>query len=146
MTDSPSPADQTRRELLRLSLQGAAQSVPGQFAAALYLLYLAIDVSQTWVAVLAGLGPLIGLWRFSLARRYRDDTGDADGAGSSLTPERVARATAELELNALASGLLWSLAVIAVYPWLRGAPATLMVMIVAGSVSLAALFMSLAGR
>ncbi|WP_284614448.1 ATP-binding protein [Aquabacterium humicola] len=142
MTDPPSPAAQAQRELLRLSLQGAAHSVPGQFAAALYLLYLAIDVSQTWVAVLAGFGPLIGLWRFSLTRRYRDNTGDE----AALTPERVARATAELELNALASGLLWSLAVIAVYPWLHGAPATLMVMIVAGSVSLAALFMSLAGR
>ncbi|NRF68256.1 response regulator [Aquincola sp. S2] len=139
MNEAPSPAALARRELLRLSLHGAAGSVPGQIAAALYLLYLALEVSGPWVALLIGVcGPAVGLWRLLLTRRY--------GGERALSSADVDRATTELELNALLSGAIWALGVVVIYPRLQGVPATLLLMIVAGSVSLAALFMSLAGR
>jgi signal transduction histidine kinase len=58
----------------------------------------------------------------------------------------IERARVAMERNALLSGLLWSLALVAVYPHLQGAQATLLLAIVCGSVAMAALFMSLAGR
>jgi signal transduction histidine kinase len=139
MTEPPSPAAEAERELLRLSLTGAAGSVPPQLAAVLYLAWLAWQHGPRWAALLIGVaGGAIGLNRWLLARRYTGPRLDS--------PDAPARATAGLEVNAAASAAVWVLGLLLVYPRLQGLQATLVLMIVCGSISLAALFMSLAGR
>jgi signal transduction histidine kinase len=137
--DAPSPAAEADRELLRLSLNSAAGSVLPQAAAVLYLAWLAWQHAAIWVALVIGLGgPAIGLGRLLLARRY---------TGTALAePDGPARATRALEFSALASSAIWVLGLLMVYPRLQGLDSTLVLMIVCGSISLAALFMSLAGR
>ena len=137
--ERPTPIAEAERELLRLSLRGAAGSVVPQLAAVLYLTWLAWQRGPRWAAVVIGLaGPAIGIGRWWLARRY---------AGARLeAPEGPARATRGLEASALASAATWVLGLLVVYPRLQGLEATLVLMIVCGSISLAALFLSLAGR
>jgi signal transduction histidine kinase len=139
LTEPPSPAAEAERELLRLSLASAAGSVPPQLAAVLYLAWLGWQHGPRWAALLIGLGGCaIGIDRWLLARRYAGARLDAPGA--------VARATSGLELSAAASAAVWVLGLLLVYPRLQGLQATLVLMIVCGSISLAALFLSLAGR
>jgi signal transduction histidine kinase len=139
LTEPPSPAAEAERELLRLSLASAAGSVPPQLAAVMYLAWLGWQHGPRWAALLIGLGGCaIGIDRWLLARRYAGERLDAPGA--------VARATSGLELSAAASAAVWVLGLLLVYPRLQGLPATLVLMIVCGSISLAALFLSLAGR
>ena len=139
LTEPPSPLAEAERELLRLSLRSAAGSVPPQLAAVLYLAWLAWQRGPRWAAPVIGLaGAAVGLGRWMLARRY---------AGARLeTPAGPAQATRGLEASALASAAIWVLGLLAVYPRLQGVEGTLVLMIVCGSISLAALFMSLAGR
>ncbi|MBI5258480.1 MAG: response regulator [Burkholderiales bacterium] len=138
----PAPPDaeqQAQQELLRLSLRNAIRSVPAQVAAAAVMVYLSLRVSQPWVSVLLGvLGPSIGLWRWQFARRHLK--------AQAVSPAMIERARAAMERNALLSGLLWSFALLSVYPHLQGVQAALLLAIVCGSVAMAALFMSLAGR
>jgi two-component system, sensor histidine kinase len=139
LTDPPPPAVQAERELLRLSLASAARSVPPHLAAALYLAWLGWQHGPRWAAVVIGLaGPLIALFRWHLSRRFAGDRLDA--------PEAPRRATRGLESSAAASAGVWVLGLLLVYPRLQGLQATVVLMIVCGSISLAALFMSLAGR
>ena len=139
LTEPPSPAAETERELLRLSLASATRSVPPHLAAVLYLAWLGWRHGPPWAAAVIGLaGPAIALFRWWLARRFAGDRLDR--------PEAPRRATAALELSAAASAAVWVLGLLVVYPRLQGLQATLVLMIVCGSISLAALFMSLAGR
>jgi signal transduction histidine kinase len=139
LTDPPSPAVQAERELLRLSLTSAARSVPPHLAAALYLAWLGWQHGPRWAGVVIGLaGPAIALFRWHLSRRFVGDRLDA--------PEAPRRATRGLEFSAAASGAVWVLGLLLVYPRLHGLQAMVVLMIVCGSISLAALFMSLAGR
>jgi signal transduction histidine kinase len=139
LTEPPAPAAEAERELMRLSLASAASSVPPQLAAVSYLAWLGWQHGPRWAALLIGLGGCaIGIDRWLLARRYAGGRLDA--------PDGVARATSGLELNAAASAAVWVLGLLLVYPRLQGMQATLVLMIVCGSISLAALFMSLAGR
>ncbi len=139
LTDPPSPAVQAERELLRLGLTSAARSVPPHLAAALYLAWLGWQHGPRWAAVVIGLaGPLIALFRWHLSRRFAGDRLDA--------PEAPRRATRALESSAAASAAVWVLGLLLVYPRLQGLQAMVVLMIVCGSISLAALFMSLAGR
>jgi signal transduction histidine kinase len=137
--ERPSPIAEAERELLRLSLRSAAGSVVPQLAAVLYLAWLAWQRGPRWAAVVIALaGPAVGIGRWMLTRRY---------AGARLdSPEGPARATRALETSALASAATWVLGLFVVYPRLQGLEATLVLMIVCGSISLAALFLSLAGR
>ncbi|HSW05563.1 ATP-binding protein [Aquabacterium sp.] len=130
---------QLQQELLRLSLHNAVRTVPMQLLASFYLLYLSLRVAEPWVSLLIGvLGPVVGLWRWQIARRY---------AGQAhVPPGDLRRARSAMEINAALAGLLWSIALVMVYPELRGIEATVMLIIVSGSVATAALFMSLAGR
>jgi signal transduction histidine kinase len=139
LTDSPSPAAQAERELLRLSLASTARSVVPHLAASLYLAWLAWQHGPRWAAVVIGLlGPAVALLRWHLSHRFAGDR--LDGA------EAPRRATRALEFSAAASAAAWVLGLLMVYPRLQGLQATLVLMIVCGSISLAALFMSLAGR
>jgi signal transduction histidine kinase len=139
LTDPPSPALQAERELLRLSLTSAARSVPPHLAAALYLAWLGWQHGPRWAGVVIGLaGPAIALFRWHLSRRFVGDRLDA--------PEAPRRATRGLEFSAAASAAVWVLGLLLVYPRLQGLQAMVVLMIVCGSISLAALFMSLAGR
>ena len=139
LTDPPSPTVQAERELLRLSLTSAARSVPPHLAAALYLAWLGWQHGPRWAGVVIGLaGPAIALFRWHLSRRFVGDRLDA--------PEAPRRATRGLEFSAAASAAVWVLGLLLVYPRLQGLQAMVVLMIVCGSISLAALFMSLAGR
>ncbi len=136
---APEAEHQVQQELLRLSLVNATRSVPAQLAAAAVMVYLSLQVSQPWVTVLlAVLGPGVGLWRWRFARRH--------ARLASPSPAAITQTRRAMEINAALSGGLWALAVATVYPHLQGAQATLLLMIVCGSVAMAALFMSLAGR
>ena len=139
LTEPPSPAAETERELLRLSLASAARSMPAHLAAVLYLSWLGWQHGPRWAAVVMGLaGPSIAVFRWQVTRHFAGDRLDR--------PEGPRRATRALEFSAAASAAVWVLGLLAVYPRLQGLHATLVLMIVCGSISLAALFMSLAGR
>jgi signal transduction histidine kinase len=89
-----------------------------------------------WVVVALGLP--MSLWRLWLRQRY--------GASAALTAADVRAATAQLEVNAAFTGVMWALATFTIYPLLSGMSATVYAVIVCGSVAVAASFMSLAGR
>ncbi len=139
MSTGDAPEQQLQRELLRLSLRNAARSVPMQLVAACYLVYLSWHTAPMAVTVLVALlGPGVGLGRWWISRRYADT--------ASLSPPEVRRGRAAMEVNAGLAGLLWSIALATVYPHLRGVDATILLVIIVGSLAMAALFMSLAGR
>ena len=128
-----------RRELLHLALKNSTRSVPLQLIAVAVVVAFGVEAGVVWAPVLAALiGSAVAIWRFSLSRRY-------DVAGT-LTEERVARATLELEGNSILAGILWAVCSFGIYPLLGGTRATTYVVIAIGSVATAALFMSLVGR
>ncbi|WP_395704119.1 ATP-binding protein [Aquabacterium sp.] len=138
-TGSPAPEQQLQQELLRLSLRNAARSVPMQLVAAGYLVYLSwTHAAPVLTMLLALLGPGVGLSRWWIARRYADT--------ARLSPADVRRARGAIELNAWLAGVLWSVALAVVYPRLQGIDTTILLVIIIGSLAMAALFMSLAGR
>ena len=126
-------------ELLRLTLRNANRSVPLQLAAVAWFVWLGVQADRAAVAAaVAVLGLAVGLWRLSTARRF--------GGTSKLDARQAARATAEIGGNAALAGLMWSVATVGIYPRLTGANEAGFLLILAGSLAIAALFMSLVGR
>ncbi|HET9977293.1 MAG TPA: response regulator [Burkholderiaceae bacterium] len=128
-----------RREMLRLALHNAERSVPLQVAAVVVLAGIGWYAGRTRdAAVVAVLGLVVGLWRGVLGRRARDI--------EHMDDRDLKHAIRQLEGNAALAGLMWVVAAFGIYAHLEGEAATSFVVFACGSVSIAAFFMSLAGR
>ena len=128
-----------RRRMLRVAVRNSARSVPLLVLVVLFFAGLSWEAGTRWMtAVVLGIGLPVSLWRLWLMRRH----GDTDAA----TPAEIDGVVRQLEGNALGVGVMWALATVFLYPDLKGHTATVYVAIVCGSVSLAAFFMSMAGR
>jgi two-component system, sensor histidine kinase len=128
-----------RREMLRLALHNAERSVPLQVAAVVVLAGIGWYAGRTLEAfAVAVLGLAVGLGRGVIARSARavEQMGDRD----------LQRSIRQLEANAALAGLMWVVATFGIYAHLEGEAATSFVVFACGSVSIAAFFMSLAGR
>jgi len=128
-----------QRQMLRVAVRNSARSVPLLVVAVLFLAWLAWqggDLLSMAVVLLLGLS--VSGWRWWLDRLYagRDE----------VEPERIQSVVHQLEGNASVVGVMWALATVFIYPTLRGHTATVYVVIVCGSVSTAAFFLSMAGR
>ncbi len=128
-----------RRELLRLALANSTRTVPLQLVAVGVVVVLGVQVGAYLAsALVATTGLAVAAWRLTLGRRF--------GMGPTLSDDRLARATRELEGNSALAGFLWLLCSFGIYPQLQGTTATVFVVIAIGSTATAALFMSLVGR
>jgi signal transduction histidine kinase/CheY-like chemotaxis protein len=126
-------------ELLHMTLRNAGRSVPLLLAAVAWFVWLGVQADRPLAAVAVGLlGCAVGLWRLSTARRFaHPQTFDAG---------KSSRAMREVEGNAALAGLMWAVATVGIYPRLTGASEAVFLLILTGSLALAALFMSLVGR
>ncbi len=139
MDSEPDTEVAVRRELLHLALMNSTRSVPLQLVAVSVVVILGWQAGAVWAPFAAALvGISVGIWRYSLSRRYDSRT--------VLSQQRVADATRELEGNSILAGALWVICSFGIYPLLTGPRATTYVVIAIGSVATAALFMSLVGR
>jgi signal transduction histidine kinase/CheY-like chemotaxis protein len=128
-----------QRSMLRVAVRNSARSVPLLTVAILFIAWLGWDagVPRASLATLA-LGLPVAAWRLVLGLIHR--------GRDTILPERIPSLQRQLEANALLVGLMWVVATVFIYPTLRGTMATVYVVIVCGSVSTAAFFMSMAGR
>ncbi len=139
MTTESTIESAVRRELLHLALRNSSRSIPLQLVALVVVAALAVWVERPAVgAVAAALGLLVAFWRFSVSRRFTQT--------HALSETQVVNAGLELEGNSALAGLLWAVCSIGIYPLLQGRLATSYIVIVIGSIAIAALFMSLVGR
>ena len=101
---------------------------------------MGVDADRLAASVLAGVVGLLGAaWRLAIGRRYADV--------GALSAAELNRAERELEGNAAAaSGVLWAVATIWIYPYLQGTTSTTYVSMIFGSITVAAFFMTLVGR
>ena len=139
MTDPDGIETAIQRSMLRVALRNSASSVLLLTVAVLYVVWLGWQAGDrpTACAVLV-LGVGVAAWRWWLSYRY--------GADETLLASRIDGVRRQLEGNAAAVGLMWAVATFLIYPTLVGTTATVYVVIVCGSVSTAAFFMSMAGR
>ena len=138
MTPEPSSTESAvRRELLRLALRNSGRSVPLQLVAVAFIVYLGWHAEREVAAVATGiLGLLTGIWRLFISRRYAG----IDSSRQFWLAER------ELEGNSALAGAMWMVSTFGIYPELHGTDATAYVVIVCGSIAVAAFFMPLVGR
>ena len=128
-----------RLELLHLALRNSVRAIPLQLLAVLVVVVLGVGAQAHRTAVVAaGIGIMVGVWRYRLSRRYVN--------GEGLDAAQVRAATRGLEGNSTLAGLLWATCAFGIYPHLQGSSAIIFVAIAIGSVSSAGLFMSLVGR
>ena len=139
MTDRRSIDAAVRRENLRMAMLNSKRSVPLQVVAVGFFVALAVQAQLLAVALLiAAIGLAVAAWRFELSRRFSDVRQCTDR--ELLDIERA------LEGNASASGIMWAICTVAVYPALGSTTATAYVVTICGSIATAAFFMSLVGR
>jgi two-component system, sensor histidine kinase len=128
-----------QRQMLRVAVRNSARSVPLLVVAVLFLAWLAWQGGDRLsAAAMLGLGLPVSAWRVALDRRYKGHDEVEHG--------RIHAVVRQLEGNASLVGVMWALATVFIYPTLKGHTATVYVVIVCGSVSTAAFFMSMAGR
>jgi two-component system, sensor histidine kinase len=139
--DTPAPATDgaVGRELMLLALRNAGRSVPLLMAVVAVVVLLGVHVQRYGTALATALlGAAAVLWRLRIKRRH------ADAAAFSEADADAARRA--MEGNAALTGLMWSVATLGIYPHLPGLLATAYVVMVCGSIAVAAMFMPLAGR
>ncbi len=139
MTEPDGIETAIQRSMLRVAVRNSARSVPLLTVAVVFIAWLGWDAGAHGASLATmALGLPVAAWRLvlGLVHRSRD----------SILPERVRSLQLQLEANALLVGLMWVVATVLIYPTLRGTMATVYVVIVCGSVSTAAFFMSMAGR
>ena len=113
--------------------------VPLQIVAVAFLVYLGWAADCILAAAITGTCGLgVALWRTRISRQYADV--------ERLDDKHLARAQFELEGNAALAGLMWSAGTVGIYPALQGTTATTYVAMIFGSITVAAFFMTLAGR
>jgi signal transduction histidine kinase len=139
MTAESSTQVAVRRELLQLSMRNSLRSVPVQLAAAAVLMAFGIEAGRPIAAWTTGaLSGIVAIWRFMLARRYSDT--------QSLDGSTLLAAKTMIEANSALSGLMWVVSTFGIYRYLQGSDAIAYMVLACGSISIAALFMSLVGR
>ena len=128
-----------QREMLQVALRNSARSVLLLMAAVLFLAWMGWQAGQ-WQAALVTLvlGSAVSLWRWLMARRWLGQ--------AQHSPAQIRRAVLELEANAVLVGLMWVVTTVFIYPHLQGTAVSVYMVILSGSVALAAFFMSMAGR
>jgi signal transduction histidine kinase len=127
------------REMLHVALRTATGSVALLLMAVAFIAWQGFDAGRASAATaVLMLGVPVSVWRLWLRRRYAD-TGE-------LSFAEVGRAIRQLEFNAAVAGAMWAVATFTIYPLLTGMSSTIYVVIVCGSVAVAASFMSLAGH
>jgi two-component system, sensor histidine kinase len=128
-----------QRKMLIVALRNSGRSVGLLVVAVLFVGWLGW---QAGIPLAAGVCVVLGtgaaLWRWWLARRFGQD--------NTLPLLDTRRIVLQLEANAVLVGVMWALATVVIYPALVGTYATIYVVMVCGSVSAAATFMSMAGR
>ncbi len=128
-----------QRKMLSVALRNSARSVMLLGVAVLFVGWLGWQSNQKAAAALTVLmGAVAAVWRWWLSRQYGED--------NVMPLDRIGDVVRQLEINAVLVGLMWALATVMIYPHLEGANATVYVVMVCGSVSAAATFMSMAGR
>ncbi|MBL8346728.1 MAG: response regulator [Rubrivivax sp.] len=132
-------ATSVQREMLRLALRTSTGSVALLVMAFSFIAWVGWHAGQIAAAMsVVALGVPVSVWRLWLRRRF--------GETESLTLAEIRGAVRQLEGNATVVGVMWGLATFSIYPLLTGMSTTVYVVIVCGSVAVAASFMSLAGR
>jgi signal transduction histidine kinase/CheY-like chemotaxis protein len=128
-----------QRKVLRVAVLNSARSVPLLTVAVFFISWLGWQAGDTKAAAITlSLGLVVAAWRWVLNRMH--------GAQQDIPPARIGRVVKQLEGNAALVGVMWVVATLYIYPTLTGTTATVYVVIVCGSVSAAAFFMSMAGR
>jgi two-component system, sensor histidine kinase len=128
-----------QRKMLSVALRNSARSVMLLGVAVLFVGWLGWQSDhKTAAAVTVLMGVAAAVWRWWLARQYGED--------NIMPLDRIGEVVRQLEINAALVGLMWAAATVLIYPHLEGANATVYVVMVCGSVSAAATFMSMAGR
>ena len=128
-----------QRRMLSVAVRNSTSSVPLLVLAVVFIAWQGWDAGDGIAAgVTLALGLTVALWRRAL--------GHSAGNAEAVAPERVRSLELQLEGNALVVGLMWVVATVFIYPSLTGTQATVYVVIVCGSVSTAAFFLSMAGR
>jgi signal transduction histidine kinase/CheY-like chemotaxis protein len=127
-----------RRELLRLALLNVGRSVPLQVAALGVIVVLGL-AQNLWLAsaVTGALGCVVAVWRWMLVNRYE--------GGEALTEDRVHEAETHLQVHSSMAGCVWIVATVWIYPNLPPLGQQIYVLVAAGSLSVAAFFLSLVG-
>ena len=139
----PVPVDRVqldiRRQLLHAAVSMARDSIPSLVVGTSCVAWIAFDngLLRACLAILA-MAAISAVWRLTMSRRYRV------GAVASLAAVR--RAEREFELSAALGGLIWGVAILAVYPHPSGQWGLLLLLIASGAVALAAFFYALIGR
>lgn len=128
-----------RRELLQLSLRNAMRSVPALLFVMALIVALGVHAGRSDATlVTAALGVAAAGWRLMLARRQSQvATLDDDGCEAFKLA---------LERNAALTGLAWVVGALGIYPYLDGTSAMAFMVMLCGSIAVAAQFMSLVGR
>ncbi|MCW5634177.1 MAG: response regulator [Rubrivivax sp.] len=133
-------ATSVQREMLRLALRTSSGSVALLVIAFGWVAWMGWHAGQPDAALaVVAIGAPVSLWRLWLSRRF-------GGRTTTLSLAEVHGAVRQLEGNAALVGVMWAIATTAIYPLLGGMSVTVYVVIVCGSVAVAASFMSLAGR
>ncbi len=128
-----------RRELLELALRNAGRSAPALLLVVAIMVWFGMHVGRQPAALACGIiGVPTAAWRWWLWLRYRQPT--------PLSEADVRRAGLNLQANSASAGILWVVATFSVYPHLSATFSTAFVILVCGSVAVAAYFMPLVGR
>jgi signal transduction histidine kinase/CheY-like chemotaxis protein len=128
-----------QREMLRVALRNSSRNVLLLMVALLFISWIGWQAGSHYaVPTVLVLGAVVSVWRWSLQRRHAD--------AAALDPASMSHLVRQLEANSALVGLMWGVATFCIYPLLRGTMATVYVVIVCGSVTTAAFFMSVAGR
>jgi two-component system, sensor histidine kinase len=130
---------EVNREMLLGAVRNSARSVVLLMVAVLYIGWLGWLVGRVPLALaVVALGTGVSIWRLLLTRKLPELP--SMQRSQALSVER------QLEGNAVLAGLMWVLATAGIYPLLEGAMATAYVVIVCGSVAVAAFSLSMAGN
>jgi signal transduction histidine kinase/CheY-like chemotaxis protein len=128
-----------RRELLRVALRNSARSIPLQLVVVAFMAWMALLHDRPYVAgITVLLGLSVAVWRLWISSKF--------AATEKLDDAGVSHAHHQIEGNSFLAGLMWVVFTALVYPLVKGTLATAYVVIVCGSVAVAAFFMSLTGR
>ncbi|HWH83347.1 MAG TPA: ATP-binding protein [Burkholderiaceae bacterium] len=128
-----------KRELVHLALRNSSRSVLLQLAAVVVIVVMGETSGRRGPAIAAGvIGAIVAVWRLFISRRF--------GGEQDLSDPDLRRLGLEIEGNAAAAGVMWTIATFGIYPALQGTTGTTYVGMVLGSVTVAAFFMTLVGR
>ncbi len=140
VTSQPSIASRTQRELLALVSKNLARTTPTLPLAGGFVAYFGWMAGEYSAALtVAALAIALAVWRLVISR-------DAQRRIASEGDVGLRFLSRSIEANALVTGLMWTIATVAIYPQLQGTEATSYVVLVLGSVGIAAFFMPLMGR